>query len=77
MSEKIIPTIPNCRYEHGALKKVSSTSADKFGFIGVNDSGVTTMMFTGDLYVCTMCGYTELFDDDPQKTAEQEGLAKK
>lgn len=32
---------------------------------------VGTVAFTGTLYVCTTCGYTEFFDDEIDKTAQQ------
>ena len=66
---------PNCRYGHGDLS-VAPVGAEgvklqgKWGFIGAAEP-VGTVAFTGTLYVCTTCGYTEFFDDEIDKTAQQ------
>jgi hypothetical protein len=69
MAEKFTP---NCRYGHGSLFVITEDKNDtKHRFAVVNPDDMT-QMFIGNVYVCLDCGYTEFFDDEPQKTANSE-----
>ncbi len=57
---------PNCRYGHGDLMAVQFNQVPKFSM--TSPSGAR---FSGILYVCTVCGYTEFFDDNPMLTIKQ------
>jgi hypothetical protein len=63
MDEKFTP---NCRYGHGDLQKLQTVFGGEWGLVS-STLGVE-VLFTGDLYICATCGYTELFDPEPQKT---------
>ena len=53
---------PVCRYGHGELAKIKSeVSNDAWGYINAMDPN---LVFSGELYTCMQCGYTELFDND-------------
>lgn len=65
-----ITIIPNCRYDHGDLTLVLP-ERDKDGnpmHWGYVPSKMPQLRFEGDLYICTTCGYTEFFDNDPTLT---------
>lgn len=70
------PTIvPKCRYEHGPLMRVTSAGVTQewallSGKQHQNMSEVTG--FRVALFVCKNCGYSELFDLDPEATATNE-----
>lgn len=59
---------PNCRYGHGDLMRASDHGVDpRWGFASLD---FPAQLFTGQLFVCPTCGYTEFFDDDPKLTVE-------
>jgi hypothetical protein len=63
--------IPNCRYGHGnlqhlALRHPETGTELQFSFVGSADS---SLKFVGKIYTCSVCGYTEFFDDEPAVTA--------
>ncbi|MFZ2306804.1 MAG: hypothetical protein WAW73_20210 [Rhodoferax sp.] len=65
-----IDITPDCRYGHGNLILINEGRdlPHKWGYLsGHNDM----VIFTGNLYVCPKCGYTELFDDDVDTTVER------
>ena len=70
MGTRLDQITPNCRYGHGDLRKLDTVFGGEWGLIS-STSGLD-VLFTGHLYVCPSCGYTELFDPDPQKTARGE-----
>ena len=57
---------PNCRYGHGDLIKAIVNKSDLFALIVTNSPRYS---FSGNLYICPSCGYTEFFDNDPETTA--------
>lgn len=60
--------VPKCRYCHEDLFRVKFLGQDRqFALIMPNDvrSG-----FSVNLYTCKKCGYTELFDENPELTFE-------
>lgn len=52
---------PNCRYGHGNLAKVDTEYGRVFGYQMPDTPGA---QFTGVLFICLECGYTEFFDDE-------------
>ncbi|MBK7002445.1 MAG: hypothetical protein IPH35_21580 [Rhodoferax sp.] len=58
---------PTCRYGHGDLLKVEEETK-VWGYVAPNKP---TMMFLGNLFICTTCGYTEFFDDEFELTARK------
>lgn len=50
--------VPVCKYGHGELLK----TPEKWAYRTCNSND--NVIFSGDLYVCSSCGYTEFFDDD-------------
>lgn len=71
-SERIVP---NCRYGHGDLKLIEAKypgtdTLARFAFVSNKN---VNMQFVGSIYTCSVCGYTEFFDDDPEFTAENKG----
>lgn len=66
---------PSCRYGHGALNNVSKVVHTDFALGGVDfiiDKHVmaTEQFFSVQVFVCTTCGYMELFDSDVKGTAD-------
>jgi hypothetical protein len=58
---------PTCRYDHGPLARAAFSDVVKWSLVAMDHSGFT---FTGNLYVCSKCGYTEFFDDDFVQTVK-------
>ena len=63
--------VPNCRYGHGDLKKITvnypgTNDEVRFSMVGTKNF---SLRFVGNIYACTTCGYTEFFDDEPHVTA--------
>lgn len=56
---------PNCRYNHGDLERVILPNGDRFAYVIPPGAGV---VFTGHMYICRICGYTEFFDDEVEST---------
>jgi len=62
---------PNCRYGHGDLLNVTcKNDHPKWAYVSQSNLNVA---FSGKLYVCKTCGYTELFDDEILATLANEG----
>ena len=52
---------PNCRYGHGNLRQITiNNKFKKWAYVSQNNPTIT---FSGNLYSCDVCGYTELFDE--------------
>lgn len=52
---------PECRYGHGHLLEVMGHfSPHKWSLMASDGSGFA---FTGSVFLCQVCGYTEFFDD--------------
>jgi hypothetical protein len=70
MAVNRISVTPTCRYAHGELTLVipernSDGVVMHWGYVAAKNSSI---VFEGDLYICTACGYTEFFDSDPNLT---------
>ena len=71
--------VPTCRYGHGTLTAVKAQEGEYWGLVGakiirskvgeaVAGSPLSTLQTSGRVYtvqpyLCTTCGYMELFDD--------------
>jgi predicted nucleic-acid-binding Zn-ribbon protein len=67
--EKVTPT---CRYGHGDLyrvvhEEIFEGQSDLFGMEMLGSK--KQRIFAFNTYTCKVCGYTEVFDDVPSRTA--------
>lgn len=64
-----IKVVPTCRYNHGPLTRVApdlNAPDQRFGWVS---AGNISQQFVGILFTCSVCGYSEFFDDEPDVTA--------
>lgn len=67
------PVTPTCRYGHGNLKRATGAGlAKEWGLSADSTPGA----FLLALFICPNCGYSELFDLEPEVTAKQESWSK-
>jgi hypothetical protein len=66
------PIIPNCRYGHGNLLRVTAGGKTQEWSLLATDPNLRGSSFNFAAYVCTKCGYSELFDLDPAQTVKNE-----
>jgi hypothetical protein len=57
---------PCCKYGHGPLTEESDKQARPQWSLLSTDG--LPVIFAVMLFVCPVCGYIELFDDDPKRT---------
>jgi hypothetical protein len=69
MSDDVIKIEPTCRYSHGPLTKLTYPESPQGEWIYLAASG--KISFSGSLYVCEACGYTEFFDSDVVRTRQE------
>jgi hypothetical protein len=70
ITEEAMKVVPTCRYGHGNLIQVTiSGTHPRWGYLASNQLGA---LFSGRLFTCSSCGYTELFDDSPALTEKIE-----
>lgn len=63
---------PNCRYGHGDLLRVTvGGKTEEWSLLATNPN-IRAGAFNLALYVCPICGYSELFDLDPSQTVRNE-----
>lgn len=62
---------PDCRYGHGTLLLVEDGEGSRKWSIS---NSLTSSTFSGNIYICKKCGYTEFFDDDIERTRNDMGL---
>jgi hypothetical protein len=58
--DKKIAVMPTCKYGHGALELAAGPDPVRWAY---NDAAGRGWSFTGNLFLCSRCGYTEFFDD--------------
>lgn len=64
----MVKVTPNCKYGHGDLILASKNQPDQWAYMNVYNQETC---FTGKLYFCPKCGYTEFFDSDVILTVKQ------
>lgn len=66
--------IPQCRYEHGPLTRVTAGAGLNGQWTLVGGPGPFGQQgFFVAMYLCPVCGYLEFFDLDPEITLKEEG----
>ena len=69
------PIVPKCRYDHGPLMRVTSAGdTPEWALLSGKQHNKMSEVtgFRLALFVCENCGYSELFDLDPEETAKNE-----
>ena len=68
------PITPTCRYDHGPLLRHLEESATGEWYLmgGPKDAQGIQVAFGVVLYVCATCGYCEMFDPEPERTAAEQ-----
>jgi hypothetical protein len=64
-----VKIVPTCRYGHGPLHPAAHNEIARWAYVAGTGDG---LCFTGDLFVCPKCGYSEFFDDAFGQAAEAE-----
>jgi hypothetical protein len=70
----IKPVTPECRYGHGELLRAHVKGAiPEWSLLAAPSANVGEgTAFSLALYICSTCGYAELFDLEPEQTAKDE-----
>jgi hypothetical protein len=66
--ESINGIVPTCRYGHGDLVHVPAIEGLPRWALIPEVHAASSLIFSGHLFVCRQCGYTEFFDDEPGRT---------
>jgi hypothetical protein len=64
--------VPQCKYGHGPLGRVDLRGKVPEWAITAVPPPAPGFGFSFYLYVCETCGYSELFDPDPEKTHRED-----